>query len=78
MVVGSSRSRRFTLHTQWYLSVARGGGMATDVEITDEKEERLRRRRELDRLRRERETNEEREARFVSTNSAIIYHLRHQ
>ena len=34
------------------------------MESADEREERLRRRRECDRLRRERESNEEREARF--------------
>ena len=39
--------------------------MASRVESAEEKEERLRRRREHDRLQRERETDEEREARFI-------------
>ena len=39
--------------------------MASHMEGADDREERLRRRRERDRLRRERETNEERQARFA-------------
>ena len=39
--------------------------MASHMEGADDREKRLRRRRERDRLRRERKTNEERQARLV-------------
>ena len=42
--------------------------MASNVEMDERREERLRRRRERGRLRRERETDEERQARFVNAN----------
>ena len=47
-----------TWHARWHV-------MASRVESVEEREEKLRRRREHYRIRRERETNEEREARLV-------------
>ena len=62
------------------MHVACSRAMASNVlrsgETVSEREERLRKRRKRDRIRRERETNEERQARFVSTCKYLVLPLR--